>query len=265
MVTASVGFHCPECAKENRQQTHTMSSINRSRDPIVTKVLIGMNVAVFLLVAVTGGSLSQPGGPLYTDGLLIGGGVFRDVGAIGVDFGEWWRIVTGGFLHANLLHIGFNMFLLWLLGSELEPFLGRVRFVLLYGTSLLAGSFGVLLVDPTAATVGASGAVFGLMGALIVAQRSVGINPWQSGIGGLVAINLVFTFMIPNISVGGHLGGLVGGAIIGVLFVELPRRVHLGDRKQSAMVTSGLVALFGLACWVGSLWAAGNWADQLFG
>jgi membrane associated rhomboid family serine protease len=256
MHTASVGFHCPACAQQGRQQVHTMATLQASRDPILTKILIGINVVAFL--AVSGG------GQLYTDGLLIGGGEFSDVGFVGVDAGEWWRLVTGGFLHANLMHIGFNMFLLWLLGSELEPFLGRMRFGLLYLTSLLAGSFGVMLLDPGQPTVGASGAVFGLMGAMVVAQRALGINPWQSGIGGLVAINLVITFVIPNISIGGHLGGLVGGAAVAALLIELPRRVSLGDRRMSELVTSSLVGLLAVAFVVGSLWAAGNWIDPPF-
>lgn len=234
-----------------------MASIRSRTDPIVTKVLIGLNVLAYLV--------AMPGTQLSRDGFLLGGRLFSDVGFIGVDAGEWWRIVTSGFLHANLIHIGFNMFLLWLLGSELEPFLGRLRFGLLYGVSLVSGSFGVLLLDPAQPTLGASGAVFGLMGALLVAQRALGINPWQSGIGGLVAINLVFTFMVPNISVGGHLGGLIGGAIVAAILVELPRRVHLGDRRTSLLVTSGLVVLIGVACWIGSLWAAGNWVDHVFG
>lgn len=264
MTTASVGFHCPDCARAGRQQVYTASTIPRADDPILTKVLIGINVLVFLAVSGSGGGLTSPGGQLYIDGLLIGGNVFSDTGPIGVDFGEWWRLVTGGFLHANLMHIGFNMFLLWLLGSELEPFLGRVRFGLLYGASLLAGSFGVLLVDPTVATVGASGAVFGLMGAMIVVQRALGINPWQSGIGGLVALNLVITFLIPNISIGGHLGGLVGGVIVAGLLIELPRRLALGGRA-GLVVSTALVVLFGAICWVGSLWAAGAWYDRLTG
>ena len=188
------------------------------------------------------------------DGGLIGGGVFRDVGAIGVDFGEWWRIVTSGFLHAGLLHLGFNMFLLWMLGQHLEPALGSVRFGLLYGVSLLAGSFGVLLVAPGDLTVGASGAVFGLMGALMVAQWSQGRNPFDGGIGPLVAMNLVFTFAIPRVSVGGHIGGLIGGMVVGWLLFDLPRRVKL-PAVVPALATVGL----GVLLWVGSLQAASGW------
>ena len=233
-----------------------MATLQAGTDPILTKILIGINVVAYLL--------AQPGSDLYVDGLLIGGGLFSDVGFIGIDAGEWWRTVTSGFLHANLVHIGFNMFLLWLLGSELEPALGRARFALLYATSLLAGSFGVMLLAPDQPTVGASGAVFGLMGAMVVAQRASGINPWQSGIGGLVAINLVFTFAIPQISVGGHLGGLIGGALVGAVLVELPRRVRLGSRSQSGLITSVLVVAIAVGFYVGSLMLAGRWADSFF-
>src|SRR5690606_4282942 len=123
-----------------------------------------------------------------------------------------WRVITGAFLHAGLLHLGMNMLLLWLLSQELEPALGKARFLVLYATSLLGGSFGVLVVSPLSPTVGASGAVFGLMGALVVFQLRAHQNPWRSGIGGLVLINLVLTFAVPGISIGGHVGGLLAGA-----------------------------------------------------
>ena len=126
---------------------------------------------------------------------------------------EYWRLVTAGFLHAGLLHIGFNMYILYWLGTMLEPALGRVRFVALYFASLLAGSLGALLLSPNAVTVGASGAVFGLMGAAFVIQRARGIDPMQSGIGPLILLNLGLTFVIPGISIGGHIGGLVGGVL----------------------------------------------------
>ncbi|MBK5222696.1 MAG: rhomboid family intramembrane serine protease [Acidimicrobiia bacterium] len=266
MNTASVGFHCPQCAHQGRQQVHTRQTMAARRDPIVTKVLIGINAVVFVLTSLSGGGIGRPGGQLYIDGVLIGiarSGQGFDL--IGVDAGEWYRLVTGGFLHANLIHIGFNMYLLYMLGSVLEPALGRMRFGLLYGTSLLAGSFGVMLIDPTAPTVGASGAVFGLMGAMVVAQRATGINPWQSGIGGLLAINLVLTFAISNISIGGHIGGLVGGAIAGALLVELPARLRGTDRRTVELASSALVVVFGAACVAGSLWAASHWYDPILG
>ena len=142
------------------------------------------------------------GGPVLEHGALYGPLVAS---------GEWWRLVSGAFLHAGIFHLGMNMLLLWFLSQELEPALGRLRFAVLYVVSLLGGALGVMVLDPLAPTVGASGAVFGLMGALIVLQLRAKQNPWQSGIGGLVALNLVLTFLIPGISIGGHIGGLVAG------------------------------------------------------
>ncbi len=234
-----------------------MASLRATDQPVLTMVLIGINVVAFLA--------AQPNSQLFIDGALIGGGRFWDVGDIGVDFGEWWRLVTGGFLHANLMHIGFNMYLLWMLGSQLEPFLGRLRFGVLYATSLLAGSFGVMALDPQQITVGASGAVFGLMGAMLLAQRAVGIDVMRSGLGGLVAINLVFTFLISNISIGGHLGGLIGGLLVGAIYLELPRIAPMSDKRTEAVVTSLFAAAVGAACFVGSLVMAGNWMDPLVG
>jgi membrane associated rhomboid family serine protease len=260
MHTASVGFHCPACVAAGRQTVHTMQTLRARRDPILTKVLIGLNVVAFLAV--------MNGGELWRDGFLIGGGIdLRDgqLVFVGVDAGEWWRLFTGGFLHANLVHIGFNMYLLWLLGAELEPFLGRLRFGLLYVASLLAGSFGVVLLAPDQPTVGASGAVFGLMGAMVVAQRALGIDPWRSGIGGLVAMNLVITFLVPNISIGGHVGGLLGGALASFVLIEVPRRLDLGDRRTVTWVSVSFVVALSVALFVGSIWAAGNWADPPFG
>jgi membrane associated rhomboid family serine protease len=143
--------------------------------------------------------------------------------------GDWWRPITGGFLHANLMHIGFNMLLLWQLGSLLEPAVKRVGFAALYALSLLGGSFMVLLLSNDSVTVGASGAVFGLMGAAFVAMRSRGINPFQTGIGPLIVLNLVLTFTWPNISVGGHVGGLVAGGVGGLVLWEWGPR--LGRRS----------------------------------
>ena len=118
--------------------------------------------------------------------------------------GEWYRLVTSGFIHANALHLIMNMFVIWFVGRELEPLLGRLRFGLLYIAALLAGSAGALLMNPNAFTVGASGAAFGLMGALAVGMRLRGIDIWRTGIGSILVINLLFTFAVPGISIGGH-------------------------------------------------------------
>jgi len=209
-----------------------LRSLGTSR-PIVTITFIVLNVVGYLAQIATGGSITGGGGRVFTDGALIGtfctrsiGGVCLPDSALGVAHGEWWRVVTGGFLHASLIHLGMNMLVLWLLGSQLEPLLGRARFAALYIACLVGGAFGVLLVSPTSPTIGASGAVFGLMGAAVMAQRRAGIDVWRNGIGGLVLVNLLFTFAVPNISIGGHIGGLVAGVAIGALVFALDRAVR---------------------------------------
>jgi membrane associated rhomboid family serine protease len=205
MTSTPVGMRCPDCAGQ-RQRVQTMRSLHV--DPIATYVLIGINVLMFLG--------SGGGGGLLTGGGSGGSRVFNDFALYGplIDLqNEYWRLVTSGFLHSGILHIGFNMYILYWLGTMLEPSLGHTRFVALYFASLLAGSFGALLLDPNAVTVGASGAVFGLMGAAFVLERARGIDPMQSGIGPIILINLVLGFVIPNVSIGGHLGGLIGGAL----------------------------------------------------
>jgi membrane associated rhomboid family serine protease len=192
-------------------------------------------------------------------GFLVGFGLFEDLTPAGVAVGEQWRIVTGGFLHAGLFHIGMNMLLLWLLGSQLEPLLGRLQFLALYVTGLIAGSFGVLLVDPTAPTVGASGAIFGLMGAMVMAQRARGIDPWQSGIGGLIVLNLIITFTVPNVSIGGHVGGLVGGLLAGGLIFEIEKR------WRSPLPAVAACAAASALLWYGCVWAADRYADPVLG
>jgi membrane associated rhomboid family serine protease len=168
-----------------------------------------------------------------------------------VAHGEWYRLITGGFLHANILHLGMNMFALWILGSQLEAAVGRLRFALVYGSALLAGSFGVMLLSPHDPTVGASGAIFGLLGLALAAQRSQGINIWQSGLGGILLINLAFTFGIRGISIGGHIGGLVGGYLCGVVLYEL------GPRLRNTTLSLVLCGSVGAVALVGGLVAAG--------
>ena len=131
----------------------------------------------------------------------------------------WYRLVTSGFLHFGIVHIGLNMFFLWVLGPMLEPALGRVRFILLYLASLLGGSLGVILLDKGGISAGASGAVFGLLAAAAIGQWRRGINPLTTGIGATLLMNLVITFAIPGISIGGHIGGIVAGSICGAVML----------------------------------------------
>jgi len=231
MTTTPVGMRCPECS---RQRTVVKTIRNTARRPELTIALIAINVAVFL----TEGNFSFGGGPtgsVYEKGALFGSDPV--VPTQGVAHGQWWRLVTSGFLHENLIHIGFNMYVLWILGQMLEPALGRLRFGLIYGVALLTGSFGALLITPHSPTVGASGAVFGLMGAAAVEMRARQIPIMQSGVGGLILINLVISFTLPGISWGGHVGGLLGGALAAVL-------LRLGERSRSrALALAGCVVI----------------------
>jgi len=203
MTPTPVGMRCPECASQRTQ-------VRRLRDtatiPRATYALLVANVAAFLA--------EQGQFSIYSSNSLHGkvieeGVLYRSAIAVGH---EYWRLVTSAFLHENLLHIGFNMYLLYLLGMMLEPAIGTARFLAIYATALLAGSFGVVFAT-AAPSLGASGAVFGLMGAAAVELRARRLSVWQSGIGGLIVINLILSFSLANISVGAHVGGLIGGAL----------------------------------------------------
>jgi membrane associated rhomboid family serine protease len=232
MIQAPVGFQCPECVK-GAPPVRRYREVRRSAtsDLYVTFTIIGINAAVFLL----GGGLT---GGETADRINVDYGLFGPF----VASGEWYRLITSGFLHEGLLHVGFNMWILYQLGQMLEPHLGRLRFGALYAAALLGGSVGALLASPDALTVGASGAVFGCMAAVAVALRSRGVNVFQTGIGSLLVINLVLTFAIPHISIGGHLGGLATGAVAGFVFHHTEDKPAIG----AAIVGALAVALFGL-------------------
>lgn len=265
MVQASVGYHCPDCVAAHGQRNVVRPG--KASGPVVTRVLIAVNVVAYVAVvfAAGGGSLWQlPGTELVDDLVLIGAAPGRAEGfalfaypGLGVAEGEWWRLVTGGFLHAGILHLGMNMWVLWMLGNMLEPVLGRVRFAAVYAATLLAGSMGVMLVDPQSATVGASGAIFGLMGLAVTLQRSRGVDPWQSGLGGLILVNLLITFGVPSISVGGHVGGLVGGLVVGQVLATIEQRT---DRVAPAVTSCLALSAAFVAV---ALWAAGQWRDPV--
>jgi membrane associated rhomboid family serine protease len=206
MTSTPVGMRCPECSRQ-RTQVHTMRSM--TTDPIATYVIIAICVLAYF------GSRAGGTGRAFNELLLYGPAVAD---------GEYWRLVTSGFLHAGLLHLLFNMYVLYWLGRMIEPAIGTARFLALYGTSLLAGSLGVLLLSFDSRTVGASGAVFGLMAAAFVMQRSRGIDPMASGLGPVILLNLGITFLLPGISIGGHLGGLIGGAAAALALENLSAR-----------------------------------------
>jgi membrane associated rhomboid family serine protease len=202
----------------------------------VTQALIAINVVVFIVELATGATL---GGARAGTVVLKGGLDGPDI----TQHHQYYRLVTAGFLHYSLLHIAFNMFFLYIMGQMLEPAIGRVNFAAVYFASLLAGSFGALLFDPHALTVGASGAAFGVLGALIAVARSRGISIWRTGLGPTLLINIVFSLSVAGISIGGHLGGVVGGYIAGTAVVELGERRGLQSAALASCAAIGVVSV----------------------
>jgi membrane associated rhomboid family serine protease len=198
---------------------------------VVTRALIGINVAVYLLTLAAGASVNGVGGRVYDDGVLHGPYVAD---------GDWWRLVTAMFMHYGPFHLAMNMYSLWLLGSALESALGRWRYLMLYLVSGLAGSAGALLLSPDAKTLGASGAIFGVIGACFVLERQ-GFPVFAGSVFGLLVANLAFTLVFARyISVGGHFGGLAGGALAALALSRF-------GRGHAAYGKPGLVGLLGLA------------------
>lgn len=220
MTPTPVGMRCPECARERTKVTRGAVASSHYNAP-ATYVLIAVNIAAYLIeIAAGGGGLSPGGSSVPIDFGLFGPFVAE---------GEWYRLLTNGFLHASLIHIGFNMFALFWLGRLLEPGIGTPRFVALYFTSLFAGSLGALLLSPDSLTIGASGAVFGIFGATFVIARSRGAEAVASSIGVILLLNLAISIGSPEISLGGHLGGLVGGVLC-AFSILAGERGYLGER-----------------------------------
>ena len=242
MTAAPVGLRCPDHAGKKRgpvgggivraRQTRVGSS-----RALVTKILIALNIGVYLITAVQGAGINNPvGGSLYLKWVLFGPFVAQ---------GDWWRLITAMFLHGFLLHLAFNMFALYVIGGPVEEYLGRFRFLLLYLVSGLAGSAGALIQSPTTPVVGASGAIFGILGAMLILE-------WQATgrLGGtaatLILVNLALNFGLNStggsISIGGHLGGLVGGILVTLAFARWGRG-HAAYGRVGLTGSIGLVVV----------------------
>jgi len=256
MREASVGFQCPECVREGAKSVRVArTAFGGSLDGaegLVTKILLGLNVGLFVLTVLIAAArgvdnamrtlTGQSGSselydwfamiPLALDG--------RTGQVIGVADGEYWRLVTAGFLHYGLIHLLFNMWALWILGREAERMVGRWRFVAVYLLSGLGGTVAVYLLGQTnAAVAGASGSIFGLFGALFFFFRKLNLDP--RGIVMIVVLNFGLGLFIANISWLGHLGGLVIGAVTGALLAYAP-----SGPKRTTIQVAGLV-IVGLA------------------
>ena len=236
----SVGPRCPDHATQGRPRTRAPVSVRTQRrvtaistqQPVVTWALVGVNVLVYLITVAQGTGINNPGGSLFTKWVLFGPAVAH---------GDWWRLITAAFLHANVLHIGLNMLALIWLGAPVERYLGHLQYLGLYLVSGLAGSAGALIATPLGVTVGASGAIFGILGALLIIEyQATGRIVGQAFT--LILINLVFSFTFSGISVGGHIGGLIGG-IVATLALTRFGRTSLAYGRPGLV---GVLALVGV-------------------
>jgi membrane associated rhomboid family serine protease len=233
MTPAAVGLRCPEHAGTRKRVAPPRIVRRTSRgatDALVTKALIAANVGIYLITAAQGAGLNSPGGSLLRSWVLDGPDVAN---------GGWWRLITAAFLHASVIHIGFNMYVLWAIGSPVENYLGRARFLALYFVSGLAGSAGALVVTPLGFTLGASGAIFGILGALLIIEWQVTGRLAGNALTWIV-INLALSFAIPNISIGGHVGGLIGGILVTLAFANWGRG-HAAYGRVGAIGIAGVV------------------------
>ncbi|MGW5746238.1 rhomboid family intramembrane serine protease [Amycolatopsis sp. NPDC003861] len=255
---APVGFQCTDCVHAGSQQQRrqhrgyqeagfgqrTVFGARLSQSVLVTQVILAVNVLVFLATVVQAKSLDDNDlSALFQHGALYGDAT--------MGHGEWWRVLTNGFLHYGPIHIAVNMFSLWMMGRSLEQVTGRGRYLALYFVSMLGASTAVLLFgDPAGfpGTAGASGALFGLMGAYGVTVVKLRLNP--TGLIITLALNAFITFGIPGISIFGHLGGLVTGALVTVALLYAPQVKQA--RWQAIGIGIIVVALLGLLVYRGA-------------
>jgi membrane associated rhomboid family serine protease len=246
MVYGPVGIRCPDHARGKgvapRQRARITARRVSAPVGVITRILIGINVAVYLLELASGAGFNGASGWIYEHGVLVSRAIDSSGNLVGVAEGDWWRLITAAFLHYGPVHLGLNMLVLWFIGPSLEEYFGRWRYVLLYLVSGLAGSAGALIVTPHSPTVGASGAIWGLMAAAVVLEaRRINILGGQAM--GLLVMNLVFTFALGLgagvISIGGHIGGGIGGAAAAFAFLTF--------RRTPALAWASVVAIGAIA------------------
>ncbi|MBP2475512.1 membrane associated rhomboid family serine protease [Crossiella equi] len=235
---ASVGKQCVDCVAEGqkgqRRAVNMVGNEDRGGKPVVVLTLIVLNVAIFVLTAIQGGGVNS----LDESWVFDNGGM----SSLAMAGGQWWRLITSGFLHFALWHLALNMFSLWMLGQDLEPLFGRLRFTLLYFLSLLGGGVAVYLFSGPSFTAGASGAVFGLFGAVAViyVRRRLSLQPLLI----VLAINVGYGLFIGNVSWEGHAGGLVVGALVAAGLIYVPSGARV--RWQAINLVAITAALVGL-------------------
>ncbi len=234
MTATAVGMRCPECAGHTTKVRTIRSSTHRGYE--ATLALIAINVIVFFVegsTALTITGEADPNSSVMLHGLLYG--PFIEVNH------EYYRLLTSGFLHWNLIHLALNMYVLYWLGRLLEPAIGWMRFLSIYFTGLLAGSLGVLILAPHSPTAGASGAIFGLLGAAFVEAHRRGVEAVRNQLVLVIAINLALTLGISGISIGAHIGGLIGGSVATLAFQQADRRRMPALGYAASLLLSALV------------------------
>jgi membrane associated rhomboid family serine protease len=250
MTFGPVGIRCPDHAGKAQRSRRVVQTVQRrsSRNPgIVTTTLIAINVGIYLLQLAGGAPVNANAGWIYEHGALFIRAIDSSGQVVGLAEGEWYRLLTAAFLHYGPIHLAMNMLALWWIGRPLENWLGPARYLLLYLVSGLAGSAGALVASPGAITVGASGAIFGILGAAIVLERQ-GTYVLGGSALTLLIVNIAFTFAVPGISIGGHLGGLAGGALCILAFSQLGRRSAVYGRMDVLSLASiAAVGLLSLA------------------
>jgi membrane associated rhomboid family serine protease len=249
MTPAPVGIRCPEHSgkpqgiqKVTRAAERAVTGVGGRRMNAVTIGLIAANVGVALVELATGSSASFLDNSIFEKGSLFATGWFTPTS--GVAHGEWWRLFTAMFLHASFFHLAVNMYSLYFVGSIMEQVIGRWRFLLLYLASGLAGSAGALVLSPLTPTVGASGAIFGVLGGLFILERRRHIATGGQ-VAGLIVLNLVITFAFSSsISVGGHVGGLIGGMILMLALLQFRRSALYSVASVLTLTAAALVVAY---------------------
>jgi membrane associated rhomboid family serine protease len=251
MSPAPVGLRCPDHSgkpqgirRVTAAAERATTGVGSARVNLITTILIGVNVAVYAAELALGGTVNGLNNWIYDHGVLVREGLYcSGCEPIGVAHGEWWRLVSAAFLHYGPFHLAMNMFSLYFAGSILEQVVGRWRFALLYLVSGLAGSAGALYLSPDKLTVGASGAIFGVLGGLLILERRGNIATGGQVLG-LIILNLVLTFAISGISIGGHIGGLIAGILVMLAFTRFRRSTGISIAAAVAVAAVALAVAY---------------------
>jgi membrane associated rhomboid family serine protease len=261
MTMAPVGIRCPEHSGRPQGAQRVASGVRRASfegaGAKVTRALIGINIGVYIAELATGGGVNGLGSTIYEKGVLIASAFDSSGHLVGVAHGDWWRLITAAFLHYGPFHLLLNMLALYWFGSLLEQRIGSGKFLMLYLVSGLAGSAGALVWSPLTPTVGASGAIFGILGAGLVLEQQRDYVFGGSALG-IIIINFILTFSISSISKGGHIGGLIGGIVCALGLTRFGRG-HAAYGRAGA-IGIATIALVGIGSVMIAYWKVRGYA-----